>query len=106
MIVAYRRIVHPMANDSNGSTSPPDLPSLWSPVLPADLGGVMNDNARLSSPQPQSNASSARKCAGRLPLLLIFYTYTIWAKPNSYQRGTVDDQPLRALSQDLKESVL
>ena len=33
-------------------------------------------------------------------------TYTIRAKPNSCRRGAVDEQPLRALSQDFKEDVL
>ena len=33
-------------------------------------------------------------------------TYIMRAKRNSYRRGAVDDQPLRALSQDFKETVL
>lgn len=32
--------------------------------------------------------------------------YIMLAEPNSYRRGTVDDQPLQALSQDFKEPVL
>ena len=33
-------------------------------------------------------------------------TCIMLAEPNSYRRGAVDDQPLRALSQDFQEAVL
>ena len=76
----------------------------WNPCPSANLGGVMNGNARLSRAGRQSSQSSARRCARRLPLLLIFYPCGLNRIP--IEGGTVDDQPLRALSQDFKEAAL
>ena len=59
---------------ANEHLSPSTLVISGTPVLPANLGGVMNGNARLSSPgSRKADLSNVRRCAGRLPLLLIFY---------------------------------
>ena len=71
-----KRSWHAFASSAQMANEDLSLPTLvipGTPVLPANLGGVMNGNARLSRAGRQSSQSSARRCARRLPLLLIFY---------------------------------
>ena len=71
MIVAYHRI-HPTSLISEPA------------VLPANLGGLMNDNARLSKAETQSSPSSARRCAGRLPLVISYPSWGLNPIPIEY----------------------